>query len=130
MPKPIAAKIKRSGFTYQADILIEKINEAKDLVAILSTRALETDVLVKIGQEIRKMHDAQVNHTDLNIHNVLIDADNSVWIIDFDKCAIQAGDSWKKSNLDRLLRSFKKEVQKGTIKETHFEFEQILKGYQ
>lgn len=32
-----------------------------------------------------KMHIASVNHTDLNIHNILIDDQGKVWAIDFDK---------------------------------------------
>ncbi len=39
--------------------------------------------------EVRKMHDAGVNHTDLNIHNILLDTTKRV-IIDFDKCGHQA----------------------------------------
>ncbi len=110
VPRPVAAKIERSGLTYKADILIEKIDDAKDLVALLKTRELEANVLKKVGQEIRKMHDAQVNHTDLNIHNILVDTNNKVWIIDFDKCHPSNGDTWKNTNLERLKRSFKKEM--------------------
>lgn len=61
------------------------------------------------------MHAAQVNHTDLNIHNILIDDNDKVWIIDFDKCYQQKGDDWKKGNWDRLKRSFVKEVTKRNI---------------
>ncbi len=39
------------------------------------------------------MHDAQVNHTDLNIQNILIDEQEKVWFIVFDKCYVQIGDS-------------------------------------
>lgn len=61
------------------------------------------------------MHNAGVNHTDLNIHNILIDDKDKVWIIDFDKCRKQEHGDWKKQNLERLLRSFKKELLKRQI---------------
>ena len=32
------------------------------------------------------------------------------WLIDFDKCGQKSGDSWKQGNLERLHRSFVKEV--------------------
>ena len=115
VPRPIAARTVKSGVTYKADLLSEKIPNARDLVSILMERPLPAEMYQKIGLEIRKMHDAQVNHTDLNIHNILIDEHDKVWIIDFDKCFQQSGNGWKQSNLDRLKRSFEKEVLKRQI---------------
>lgn len=115
VPRPIAARVEKSGLLYRADLLSEKIVNARDLVTILQEKPLLAEMYKKIGQEIRKMHDAQVNHTDLNIHNILIDAQDKVWIIDFDKCFPQEGDEWKQGNWDRLKRSFEKEVNKRGI---------------
>lgn len=115
VPKPIAAKAVKRTFCYQADLLSQKVPNARDLVAILQEKSLSKEIYQKIGNEIRKMHAAQVNHTDLNIHNILIDDNDKVWIIDFDKCYQQAGDTWKQSNWDRLKRSFIKEVSKKSI---------------
>ncbi|MUJ21771.1 3-deoxy-D-manno-octulosonic acid kinase [Aliivibrio fischeri] len=115
VPKPIAARTIKRTFCYQADLLSEKIPNAQDLVSILQEKPLSKEMYQKIGNEIRKMHAAQVNHTDLNIHNILIDDNDKVWIIDFDKCYQQKGDDWKKGNWDRLKRSFVKEVTKRNI---------------
>lgn len=115
VPKPIAAKAVKRTFCYQADLLSQKIPNARDLVAILQEKPLSKEIYQKIGNEIRKMHAAQVNHTDLNIHNILIDDNDKVWIIDFDKCYQQKGDDWKRSNWERLKRSFVKEVNKRNI---------------
>ena len=76
------------------------------------------------------MHDAGVNHTDLNIHNILLDTSQNVWIIDFDKCGHQAGDDWKEGNLNRLKRSFLKEVNKRQIQWQEPDWEPLLQGYQ
>lgn len=75
------------------------------------------------------MHDLQVNHTDLNIHNILVDNNSVVWLIDFDKCGVKEGDSWKESNLSRLKRSFYKEKNKRDICWQESDFEQLLIGY-
>ncbi|MFA0088587.1 3-deoxy-D-manno-octulosonic acid kinase [Vibrio sp. 10N.261.51.F12] len=112
VPRPIAARAVKVGPYYRADLLSEKIANARDLVAILQEKSLPESMYQKIGQEIRKMHDTQVNHTDLNIHNILIDEQDKVWIIDFDKCRQQSGDDWKTLNLQRLQRSFLKEKSK------------------
>ncbi|MEF1284783.1 3-deoxy-D-manno-octulosonic acid kinase [Vibrio sp. M250220] len=110
VPTPIAAHIiKRNPFSYSADILTEKISQAKDLATLLQEGPIPKDTYKKIGQEIAKMHNANVDHTDLNIRNILINNLNHVWIIDFDKCVIRKQGKWKSGNLHRLLRSFRKE---------------------
>ncbi|PWI33094.1 3-deoxy-D-manno-octulosonic acid kinase [Vibrio albus] len=130
VPRPIAAKATRGLFSYQADLLSEKIPDARDLVSILKIEPLSADRYQSIGREIRKMHNAGVNHTDLNIHNLLCDGDEKVWIIDFDKCCQPSGDGWKRANLDRLLRSFRKEKNKHDIFWEEPDFNALLAGYQ
>lgn len=130
VPRPIAARVIKKVFFYQADLLSEKIPDAQDLVAILQNKSLSNTIYHKIGQEIKKMHQVQVNHTDLNIHNILIDKKNKVWIIDFDKCTKHNGESWKEKNLQRLKRSFLKEVNKCGIYWNEEGWEALLAGYQ
>lgn len=127
VPRPIAARTVKSGVTYKADLLSEKIPNARDLVSILMEKTLPAEMYQKIGHEIRKMHDAQVNHTDLNIHNILIDEQDKVWIIDFDKCYQQSGNAWKQRNLERLKRSFEKEVARSCIRWHSSEFMSLLR---
>ncbi len=129
VPRPIAAAAVRSGLFYRADLLSEKIPDAADLVDILQSESLSDAVYKEIGRQIKKMHQAGVNHTDLNIHNILLDKAGKVWIIDFDKCGFQDGEEWKQSNLDRLKRSFIKEQGKRSIKWTEKEWEALLEGY-
>lgn len=126
VPRPVAAQAVKGRFTYRADLLCERIPNARDLVAILQDQRLEAEMYRKIGDEIRKMHQAQVNHTDLNIHNILIDDKQQVWLIDFDKCHQQAGDEWKQGNWARLKRSFEKELKKRQIHWSADEFEYLL----
>jgi 3-deoxy-D-manno-octulosonic acid kinase len=129
VPKPIAAKVTRRGLVYQADILVEKIDGAQDLVALLKQQKLPAFLWKKIGQEIRKMHDGQVCHTDLNAHNILIDHNENVWIIDFDKCYQKRKNNWKDNNLERLKRSFCKEVTKANIYWDQTDWQYLLGGY-
>lgn len=126
VPKPIAARTIKRTFCYQADLLSQKIPNARDLVSILQEQSLSQEIYQKIGNEIRKMHATQVNHTDLNIHNILIDDNDKVWIIDFDKCYQQKGNDWKQSNWDRLQRSFIKEVNKKNIYWTNKEWHYLV----
>lgn len=127
VPRPIAARAVKTGLIYQADLLSERIPNARDLVSILQEKPLPELMYQKIGQEIAKMHKANVNHTDLNIHNILIDDQDKVWIIDFDKCCQQSDGDWKQSNLDRLKRSFLKEKKKHQIHWHESDFELLAK---
>ncbi|EKO3859305.1 3-deoxy-D-manno-octulosonic acid kinase [Vibrio harveyi] len=129
VPRPIAARAVKTGLTYQADLLSERITNAKDLVSILQENPLPEAMYQKVGQEIAKMHNVNVNHTDLNIHNILIDEQEKVWIIDFDKCSQQPDGDWKQGNLERLKRSFLKELNKRQIHWQESDFAVLEKAY-
>ncbi|MFC6438579.1 3-deoxy-D-manno-octulosonic acid kinase [Bowmanella sp. JS7-9] len=111
-PSPVAGRVIQSGLLYRNDILIERIADATDVHDILCKRALTDDQWQSIGRTIRRFHDKQVYHHDLNIHNILLDASDEVWLIDFDKCDIRIGERWKQDNLARLHRSLQKELGK------------------
>lgn len=50
VPRPVAARMVRQRWYYQADILIERIPEAEDLVQILKREALSRETWQQIGQ--------------------------------------------------------------------------------
>lgn len=128
VPKPIAARAIKKGATYRADIISELIPNATDLISILKNKPLSKQQYQKVGQQILNMHAAGVNHTDLNIHNILLDANDKVWIIDFDKCYLQQGESWKQDNWNRLKRSFEKEKLKHDIHWSLKEFDYLFES--
>lgn len=129
VPRGIAARTQRSGLTYRADILVEKIAGATDLVARLQQGAIDAAIWPSIGQMIKKMHRLDVCHTDLNAHNILLDQDGQVWLIDFDKCYQKRGKGWQQGNLERLLRSFTKEQGKRQIHFSDDNWQALLAGY-
>ncbi len=112
-PKPIAYRVTRHGLFYRADILSARIENAQDLVAILTKHPITDNLWFSIGKMIKAFHDEGIYHHDLNAHNILIDSDDKSWLIDFDqgqKRTVQQ--SWQQNNLQRLLRSFHKEQSK------------------
>ena len=131
-PLPVAFRIKRTGLTDQADILIELIPGATDLVGLLSKSTLPDNIWQEIGRCIKRFHQHNIYHHDLNAHNIMLDSDNKVWLIDFDqgKQVATQGD-WQQKNMQRLLRSFNKE--KGQLPEFHFNEEHwqlLMQGYE
>lgn len=130
VPRPIAFKITRGLGYYQADILLEKIANTEDLSQYLQTQRLSETDYYAIGALIRQLHDKQVHHSDLNIHNILRKTEQGqFYLIDFDKCQIQQGEQWKQANLMRLLRSFHKEKAKRGILFDEKDWEWLMKGY-
>ena len=129
-PRPVAARVARHGWYYRSDIVTKRIDNASDMHDILSTHRPSPSTWQDIGATIALFHRNQVFHHDLNIHNIMRDNNGKIWLIDFDKCAIKAGDKWKQQNLARLLRSLNKEQQR--VKGYHFnegDWQHLLKGY-
>jgi len=130
-PKPIAYRVIKQGLFYQADLLSSRIEHAQDLVAILSKGEVVEQVWLEIGRVIRRFHDAGIYHHDLNSHNILIDEQNKVWLIDFDQGEKRAvSSSWQQANMARLLRSFEKEKMKlPTFQWQKSDWQLLLEGY-
>jgi 3-deoxy-D-manno-octulosonic acid kinase len=131
VPRAAAMWVQRQGLFYRADIILTKIPHAIDVFTLLKQQTLSAPLWRAIGAAIRQLHDAQIYHHDLNIHNLMVDDKHKVWLIDFDKCTQKTGNTWKAANMQRLLRSLNKEKNKQSV--FHFRAEnwqQCSEGYQ
>ncbi|KPZ68617.1 3-deoxy-D-manno-octulosonic acid kinase [Shewanella sp. P1-14-1] len=131
VPRPIAANVERFGIWYRADLLIELIDGAKDLVAYLSTQTMTNEQWQQLGQLIATFHNRGVYHADLNAKNILF-AKGEFYLIDFDRGEIKTpASAWQQANLARLLRSFNKEKTKlASLNFCSEHWQALLKGYQ
>ncbi len=130
VPAPVAARCVSAGWTYRADIMVRTIPGARNLVQCLGSAPLAPAGWKAFGRAIRRLHDHQVFHADLNAHNLLLEDGGQAWIVDFDKCELRPGEEWKQANLQRLLRSLRKEKDKQTA--PHWDdadWEQLLESY-
>ena len=105
VPAPLAAAVWRDGLTYRAAILVARVPDASTLAACQEANAWEA-----AGKAIAIMHAKGVWHADLNVHNILIDAQRQAWLIDFDRGRrFEVLSEHKRlGNLDRLHRSIRK----------------------
>jgi 3-deoxy-D-manno-octulosonic acid kinase len=109
VPAPLIAAYWREGLTYRAALLVERIAGARSLGDLLD--AGETPPWVAIGETIARFHRAGAFHADLNVDNVLMDALDRIWLIDFDRGALRKpARRWQQANLARLQRSLRKRV--------------------
>jgi len=115
VPRPIAAQVRRLRLSYQADLITQKIPNAHDLVQTLK-KPQSDSFYQEMGKTIASFHLAGVFHADLNIQNILYDENKKFWLIDFDKAKfLKPHLNWQQKNLDRLKRSFEKEVRRHHI---------------
>lgn len=130
VPKPLAAGFQRRGLFYRADILLQRIDGAGDLFALLSHDALQVSQWRHIGATVRRFHDASIDHADLNIHNILLDRSGQCWLIDFDRGRKRQPGGWQAANLRRLLRSLRKEKAKQpSLHWQEADWQALLDGY-
>lgn len=129
-PRPVAAMVKRSGLVFRSFLITERIPNSRDLFQILQEGEIDASTWRKIGTVIAKFHEQHVFHHDLNIHNIMLDDQGKVWLIDFDKCEFRSPGKWRMENINRLHRSFNKELNKTEgLHGQLADFDALLQGY-
>ena len=109
VPRPVAARVSRHGLYYCADIVTACLANTSALAERLGQGRLHAGVWQDIGACIRQFHDAGIFHADLNARNILLDQDDKVFLVDFDRGRQRHPDlAWQYANLNRLLRSLHK----------------------
>lgn len=124
VPKPVAARYRRSGLLYRCDLITQRIAGAEPLSALLTRGALPAQRWHTVGTAVGRLHRAGVDHADLNAHNILLDAKGAVTVIDFDRGRLRAQGRWAARNLQRFRRSL---VKIGHFSEDAWEW--FMSGY-
>jgi 3-deoxy-D-manno-octulosonic acid kinase len=130
VPAPVAARYRRSGATYTGDLITERIDGARSLAARLAEGSVPLADWVAVGRCLRRFHEFGAFHADLNAHNILFDAADKVWVLDFDRGRLRERGLWRDANLVRLRRSLLKisdPLPPGHFTET--DWQSLLAGY-
>jgi 3-deoxy-D-manno-octulosonic acid kinase len=107
-PVAVAATYRLHGPFYRADLLTQRLPQARTLADELAGGKLNSGLAEEVGVLVARFHRANVWHADLNAHNVMI-APDGLYLIDFDRgCIREPAESWQQSNLQRLRRSLLK----------------------
>jgi 3-deoxy-D-manno-octulosonic acid kinase len=105
VPAPVAARYRRSGVHYRADLITHWIGGAATLAERVVAGSADAADAARVGACIAEFHAAGAYHADLNAHNILIDP-QKIWLLDFDRGGLRApARSWQAANLARLRRS-------------------------
>jgi 3-deoxy-D-manno-octulosonic acid kinase len=130
VPTPVAARYRRHGLTYSADLITERLTDSESLASLLKRRGIPILGWITIGRCIRMFHDLGVCHADLNAHNILLVGDDLVYLLDFDRGRLMKPGLWCDGNLVRLRRSLEKITYK--LPPEHFgeaDWHGLLDGY-
>jgi len=108
VPRPVAARFERAGIWYRGDLITAYLPDTKSLAELLDIGHQDEAVWAEIGRGLRCFHDEGVDHADLNAHNILLNEQYKVFVVDFDRGVIKPPGRWAKQNLNRLERSLRK----------------------
>lgn len=108
VPEPVAASYVRSGLTYRADLITAELPIRRTVAQALADGPLAAHSWEAIGRCVGRLHARGVHHADLNAHNLLLGADDTVYVLDFDRGRVRPRGAWEHDVLARLDRSLRK----------------------
>jgi 3-deoxy-D-manno-octulosonic acid kinase len=130
-PRPVAARYRRVGATYTADLITVRMQDVEPLSTRLARAGASAAVWHRVGACVRRFHDAGVWHADLTAHNLQIDGQDRIYLLDFDRGRLRAIDArWPQGNLHRLHRSLRKISSSGQVTFSPADWAALLSGYQ
>ena len=130
VPRPIAARVRRQGLFYQADLITSQIIDASSMADFLSKQRLTPQHWLDIGDCIGQFHQLGFYHDDLNIENIMIDNGGNIFLLDFDKgVQSQTDNDYSTSSFDRMKRSVMKWYSVNNQPFPRKEWEELMAGY-
>lgn len=128
VPTPIAARYRRHGLTYEADLITAELPPSTTLAKAVAG-SLDADRWRGIGRTIAQFHAQGVQHADLNAHNILLGDDGAVYVLDFDRGRLRTRGAWEERVLARLRRSLEKVSAQRGVSFDAAGWEALMAGY-
>jgi len=129
VPAGYACKVVRNGMFYTASLITYKLDGvtmAQKLEAGLTSGQWQN-----IGSVIAQFHAQGIWHADLNAHNILINENNAVAVIDFDRAREHSPFAPPMdANINRLQRSVAKEARLHNYSVDNDGWAALLNAYQ
>ena len=130
VPRPAAARYRRRGPFYTADIITVRIPDVVSLSAFIAGEKVPDGFWEKLGAAVHGFHAKGVYHADMNAYNLQIDKDGDLWMVDFDRGRLLPPGPWQQKTLSRLHRSLQKIVDLDPRLNFRIRnWEQFLEGY-
>jgi 3-deoxy-D-manno-octulosonic acid kinase len=130
VPRPAAARYRRHGMFYTADLITVRIPGVRPLSEVIAESSQDAAFWESLGASVHGFHAAGVFHADMNAYNLQIDNKGALWMLDFDRGRLMRPGSWQQKTLRRLHRSLQKI--RAFDPRLHFsnrDWERFLEGY-
>jgi 3-deoxy-D-manno-octulosonic acid kinase len=131
VPRPVAGRYVRRGPLYTADLITVLIPDVVPLSTRWAAGPLDDELWGGVGKLVAQFHSANIYHADLTAHNIQINSQDELFLLDFDRGRMMSRrGSWRKRNLDRLQRSLRKISRDGSCEFSDREWNWVLTGYE
>lgn len=130
VPRPAAARYRRKGPFYSADLITVRVPNVRALSTCLHEQAGGDKFWHDLGAAIHQFHAQGVFHADMNAYNLQIDNSGYLWMLDFDRGRLLPPGPWQQNTLNRLHRSLQKLRSANPV--LHYDernWELLLEGY-
>ena len=105
---------------------LEAVAGGVDLIRRVREKSPSRDEWASALAVVRRLHDAGIEHPDLNLGNLLIDNDRNAWVIDLDRCRAATtalGADARIDGIRRIERSYHKTCfQEGLAADTEIDW--------
>jgi 3-deoxy-D-manno-octulosonic acid kinase len=128
-PAPVAARYVRRGRWYTADLITVRLPDVMPFSNRITSAPVDEKVWADVGRCIGRFHAAGYFHADLSTHNLQIGADDTIYLLDFDRGDQRSAGNWKQQNLERLHRSCLKISRDGAVNFRAEFWQALLAGY-
>jgi 3-deoxy-D-manno-octulosonic acid kinase len=130
VPRPAAARYRRRGPLYTADMITVRIPGVQALSNFIAVERRDSAFWFDLGRAIQEFHAAGVFHADMNAYNLQIDTEGRLWMLDFDRGRLLQPGPWQQKTLSRLHRSLQKVATlDATVHFARQDWEHLLEGY-
>jgi len=108
VPAPIAARYRREGLLYTADLITERLLGTRTFAEEMQAGHITETSWLLVGETVARFHAAGVQHADLNANNILLGEQATCYLLDFDRGRLRGRGAWEQRVLARLQRSLEK----------------------
>ena len=128
-PVPVAARYRRRMLWYTADLITQRILNVLPFATHIKSGGPDEAAWFAVGACVGRFHVAGFYHADLNAHNLMMTANNDIWLLDWDRGDRRPDGKWRDVNLARLNRSCFKVAGEKHANQVSKNWPALLEGY-
>jgi len=130
VPDCIAGRCERRGIFYTADLITRRLPNVEPFAGRFVRGESDASIWRAVGVCIAEFHNKGFMHADLNAHNLQIDTNDKLWLLDWDRGRRRKPGTWRQASIQRLQRSCRKICAKEQIEFNGRHWSALIAGYE